>query len=43
MTRLGPKTFFQELRRRRVFSVLALCAAAAWVVIEVGGAAIDAL
>ena len=41
MARSGPKTVFQELRRRRVFSVIALYAACAWVVIEVGDLVID--
>jgi TolB-like protein len=41
MTGFGPGTFIRELRRRRVFSLVALYAAAAWVVVEVGDLVID--
>ena len=41
MTGYGPRTFVRELRRRRVFSLVTLYAAAAWVVIEVGDVVID--
>lgn len=42
MASFSIKCFFSELRRRRVFAVVALYAVAAWAVIEVGDMAIDA-